>query len=103
MTKRYLDQADSFLLHAYGEFHYWGFIFAAVLYCFLFSLYNVYLNFWQKVMHVNIVPFYISFLMISLVWNVEGGVNGNISWFFASFLTLVVMYLIEYFKIIELK
>lgn len=103
MTKRYLDQADSFLLHAYGEFHYWGFIFAAVLYCFLFSLYNVYLNFWQKVMHVNIVPFYISFLMISLVWNVEGGVNGNISWFFASFLTLVVMYLIEHFKIIELK
>lgn len=54
-------------------------------------------------MHVNFVPFYISFLMISLVWNVEGGVNGNFSWFFASFLTLIAMYLLEHFKIIELK
>lgn len=103
MTKRYVDQADSFLLHAYGEFHYLGFIFAAVLYSFLFSLYNVYSIFWKKVMHVNFVPFYISFLMISLVWNVEGGVNGNFSWFFASFLTLIAMYLLEHFKIIELK
>lgn len=103
MTRRYVDQADSFLLHTYGEFHYCGFIFAAFLYSFIFSLYNIYSNFWRKVIHVNFVPFYISFLMISLVWNVEGGVNSNFSWFFTSFLTLIAMYIIEHFKIIELK
>ena len=103
MTRRYVDQEDSLLLHTYGEFHYCGFIFAALLYSFIFSLYNIYSNFWRKVIHVNFVPFYISFLMISLVWNVEGGVNSNFSWFFTSFVTLIAMYIIEHFKIIELK
>ena len=49
MTKRYIDQADSFLLHSYGELHYWGFIFAALLYLFIFCLYNAYSKIWQNI------------------------------------------------------
>lgn len=103
MTKRYIDQADSFLLHSYGELHYWGFIFAALLYLFIFCLYNAYSKIWQNIFQVNLVPFYISFLMISLVWNVEGGVNSNFSWFFTSLITLIVIYIVEHFEIIKLK
>lgn len=103
MTKRYVDQADSFLLHAYGDFHYWGFIFAAFLFGFILFIYNAYARFWKNYLFVNLIPFYISFLMVSLTWNVEGGVNGYLSWFFASLPMLLIILGIEKFKIVQLK
>lgn len=103
MTRRYVDQADSFLLHTYGEFHYWGFVYAVILYVIFFTLYSTYAKIWKKLFHINLIPFYIAFLMVSLTWNVEGGVSGNISWFFGSFATLLAVLVIEKTKIIQLK
>lgn len=103
MTKRYVDQADSFLLHAYGEFHYLGFLYTVFLYVLFFALYSAYANLWKKHLYSNLVPFYIAFLMVSLTWNVEGGVSGNFSWFFGSFVTLLLIWIIEKVKFIQLK
>lgn len=41
--------------------------------------------------------------MVSLTWNVEGGVSGNFSWFFGSFVTLLFIWIIEKVKFIQLK
>lgn len=41
--------------------------------------------------------------MVSLTWNVEGGVNGYLSWFFASLPMLLIILGIEKFKIVQLK
>lgn len=103
MTKRYVDQADSFLLHAYGEIHYLGFLYTVFLYVLFFALYSAYANLWKKHLYSNLIPFYIAFLMVSLTWNVEGGVSGNFSWFFGSFVTLLLIWIIEKVKFIQLK
>lgn len=103
MTRQYSDQADSFLLHSYGEFHYWGFIYASCLFYIIFVIYNAYGRLWRKITRTHIINLYISHIMVSCVWNVEAGVNGNFSWFFSSFAMLLFLVILEKSKIIVIE
>lgn len=41
--------------------------------------------------------------MVSLAWNVEGGVNGYLSWFFASLPMLLIILALKNLKLFNLN
>lgn len=95
MTNRNVDIADSVLLYTYGDFNYFGFIFAGLIYYAIFLLYNLYAKIWERYFHVNLIPLFLAFTMISLAWNIEGNIGVSISFLFSSFIFLLIIFALE--------
>ena len=102
MTKKYVDQADSYLLLAYGDFHYWGSLYALVIFCFVFYVYILYDAFLWTIFGAKIVSLYILLFLFDLTWNVEGSLDGFLSWFFSSFLALIFIVILEKMGVLKI-
>lgn len=100
MTNRNKDIADSFFLLSYGEFHIIGGVYTFILFFIFIKLYEKYALFFTKTMSSKIIPLLILNSMFSFCWNIEGKVETCISWFFSSFIIIVVFLILEKYKII---
>lgn len=103
MTRHYSDQADSYLLFAYGEFHFIGALYALLLFIIVFFSYLFYGTLWAKLFHCYMPQIYVTFICFALTWNVEGTIDSFLPWFFSSLPLLVMLVILERMKIIEIK
>lgn len=100
MTKHYNDQADSFLLFSFGEFHYFGAIYTIIIYSVVFILYSIYGKMWNSFFGCFFPQLYVAFLLFGLTWNVEATPDGLVSWFFSSFPVFAMLVLLEKQKVL---
>ncbi len=103
MTKHYKDQADSYLLVAYGEFHFIGALYALLLFVIVTFSYLFYGALWSQLFHSYMPKIYVTFICFALTWNVEGTIDSFLPWFFSSLPLLVMLVILEKKKIIEIK
>ncbi len=103
MSKSYTDQADSILLEACGDFASLGALYAVVLFAVLFWLYEKYSYLYYKLFRSYLVPTFIMFEMLSITWNIEGNFGGRIAFFFSSIFTIILLLIIERYKIVVIK
>lgn len=102
-TKHNTDQADSYLLIAYGDYHYFGGFYALIIYFVLFSIYASYCRLLKKFFDVDILSLYFALMLFSFTWNVETSLDGCLSWFFSSVPSLAVLILLEKINMIRIR
>lgn len=102
MTGTYMDQADSIMLAACGDFGIMGSLYAALLYILVMWLYEKYSYLFFKLFKSYLVPLFIAFELLSMTWNIEGKLDNYFSFFFGSALTVVLLLLLEKYKAISI-
>ena len=103
MSGAYNDQADSILLEACGDFGSFGSVYAVFLFYFLFWLYEKYSFLYYKVFRSYLIPTFIMFELLSITWNIEGNLGGRLSFIFSSIFSIILLLLLERYKIIVIK
>ena len=103
MTKKFVDIADSFFLLAYGEFMIMGGVYCFVLYLLVFFITILYSSLFSLVFKSRLLPIFLCIHLVSLVWNIEGKLESALAFFYTSILSVVVLLLIEKFKILYIQ
>lgn len=101
LAKQHSDQADSYLLIAYGDFHYFGSFYAFFIYITLFSIYILYNRLLRKLFNVEFLSMCFALILFGLTWNVEASLDGFLSWFFSSVPALIIFIILEKFRLIQ--
>ncbi len=102
LAKQNSDQADSYLLIAYGDYHYFGSFYALFIYITLFSIYILYNRLLRKLFNVEFLSLFFALILFSLTWNVEASLDGFLSWFFSSVPALIIFVILEKFRLIQI-
>lgn len=100
MTGTYRDQADSIPLEACGDFGSFGAFYSVFIFAFLFWIYEKYSYLYYKLFGSYLIPTFIMFELLSLTWNIEGNLGGHISFFFSSIFSIILLLILEHYKVI---
>lgn len=103
MTKHYADQADSYLLLAYGDFHFWGGWYTVLIFLFIISSFIIYNYILWCIIRSKMVSLYLILLLFCFTWNVETSLDGFLSWFFSSVPALVIIIMFEKSNLIRVE
>ena len=103
MTGKYVDIADSILLEACGDFGLLGSVVAIFLYVLILGVYSLYRKILCLFGGYEILSIFILYELFSICWNVEGCLAGTLSWFFSSFVWIIVLFFCSKYRIIFVK
>lgn len=93
--KLYTDQADSYLLYSYADFHIFGGLLCSIYICITILIYKFIFVISNYLIRNNLIDILLISEFISLSWNVESSISGIYIYLFRMFIPIIIIFLFK--------
>lgn len=91
----YNDQADSYLLYSYADFHLLGGFLCSLYICIAIFIYKIIFAISNFFVRNSLIDILLISEFVSLSWNVEGKISGSYIYLFRIFIPIIIVFLFK--------